>query len=121
MTVVAWSRAARCAALALVLASRVAAADIRVVSDHSLPEAAAKALDIRWVSNDSVLVTTFSGGVLKVQTGDPRRVAPYAFMPANAGGCWSCSRIGLSEQYIATAFDVGQIQWKSASSPQIHP
>ena len=111
----------RLAMVALFATSSVAAADIRVVSDHPLSNAAAKALDIRWASADAVLVTTMAAGVLQVDTRDPQHVVSFAFAPANGGGCWSCARLGISPQYIATAFDVGQIQWKSTDSPQIHP
>ncbi len=91
---------------------------VRVISDRVLQGDAARALDVRWASDDSVYISSFFAGVLQVNTASGK-VAPAAFVQPGKK-CPSCSRLGVSERYVVTAFPVYQMTWKEWHRPQIH-
>jgi hypothetical protein len=98
----------------------MSAQTIRVLSDRPFPDAAAKALDIRWASDESVDVTTMNRGVLRVPVNGAMEASAEAFAPAQ-GSCPTCSVLAVSKTFIATAFHVGQIAWTQRGAGQAYP
>lgn len=105
--------------IATLLAGSVGAQpQIRVVSDRLLQGGAATALDVRWASDDSIYVSSYVAGVHRVNTASGK-VAPAAFVESGRN-CRSCSRLGVSDRYVVTAFPAFQMAWKEWNRPRIH-
>lgn len=104
--------------IAVLLAGNAGAQQIQVVSDRVLQGDAARALDVRWASDGSVYVSSYFSGVQQVNTASGK-VAPAAFVQPGRN-CPSCSRLGVSERYVVTAFPVYQLTWKEWKRSQIN-
>src|SRR5689334_8298575 len=92
------------AAAFLAIPLRIVAADLHVDSDRQLQASAAYALDVRWASRSSIAVTTMDDGVLEVDIHDPTHVRNIAYPHVDRARCYTCSMLGLSDRYLATAF-----------------
>lgn len=107
-------------ALAAVVLTTTAAGvpNLQVASDRALAGEAARALDVRWVSDHAVYVTTYDHGLFEVGVSS-RRVIRVPFSELGKK-CPSCSRLGVSKDYIVTAFPAYQLAWKHRRERAIH-
>src|ERR1700736_5351682 len=112
--------AATAAALLLCASASVAGQTIKIVSDRVLPAAASRALDVRWASADSFYVSTMAAGVLRFRLDDLAQL-PGASLAAEGKSCPTCSRLGVSDQFMVTAFPAVAMAWKKIGGEAVSP
>lgn len=104
--------------VAIALAGTAGAQSVRILSDRPLQGDAAAALDVRWASDRAVYVTSYSAGVLRVDTATGKTTPAALAQPGKK--CPSCSHLAVSERYVVTSFPAYQMAWKEWSRPQVH-
>src|SRR5580765_4759332 len=110
----------RSALAILVLWSAMAGlgAEVHVLSDQPLSGTATRALDVRWLDENAVLVTVYDVGVVQVDTrniSNLRTIVHPATPP-----CRYCGDMALSSDYLATATPVAGIAWRPRGQTQSH-
>lgn len=91
---------------------------LRILSDRELPPALLNAVDVRWASDSSVLLSLTKSGTVEMSleplAGRVEKVIPGAQEP---GGFWGCSRLGVSEEYLAVAGPAFSLTWRKRTDP----
>lgn len=73
-----------------------------ILWDRAVPKEAFPAFDIRFLTEESVWVTSSKEGIHSIEL-DNLSVSDVAYTAEGDIGCYTCSRLGLSEYYLATA------------------
>jgi hypothetical protein len=104
------------AILVLWLALPGLGAEVHVLSDQPLSGIATRALDVRWLDENAVLVTVYEVGVVQVDTRNISNLR--TIVQPKTPPCRYCGSMALSSDYLATALEISGIAWKPRRQPQ---
>jgi hypothetical protein len=88
---------------------------IELIADVELPEGLNSPSDVRWLTDNVVLVADRVAGVTEVSLeSEPRRLRTiFQSSTARDGeGVWLPSKLALSDRYVAVASELFQISWR---------
>jgi hypothetical protein len=92
------------------------AAEVHVLSDQPLSGTATRALDVRWLDDNAVLVTAYDVGVVQVDTRNTTNLR--TIVQPKTPPCRYCGHMALSSNYLATAATNAGIAWKPRGQAQ---
>lgn len=89
--------------------------ELELIAEVPLPDAIEWAMDVRWHSDDAVLIAAGQAGVWQVPVNSPD-VKSHAVIPGGrgAGKIWMASRLGYSDTHLATAPPALTLAWRTS-------